>query len=81
MPTKSKAKKLNDNLSSDKRLALNTWRKNYLFNSESKLIMRLQDKGNQFIIVDKDTDKKKGLDQIEKSSFTKLTQLKLIFKK
>ena len=68
----SKAKKVKDNLSNDERLALNTWRKNYLFNSEGKLIMHLQGKGNRFIIVDKHTDKRKALDQIEKSSFTKL---------
>ena len=34
--------------------------------------MRLQDKGNRFIIVDKETDKEKALEQINRSSFIKL---------
>ena len=34
-----------DNLTSDERLALNTWRKEVLFNPDSDLVMRLQDKG------------------------------------
>ena len=40
-----------------------------LFNNDSSLVMRLQDKGNRFVIVDKDTDKRKAYDQIERSSF------------
>ena len=57
---------MKDNLSNDERLALNTWRKDYLFNSEGKLIMRIQDKGNWFIIVDKDTDKKRLWTKLKK---------------
>ena len=34
--------------------------------------MRLQDKGNRFIIVDKQTDCKKANEQIERSSFLKI---------
>ena len=34
--------------------------------------MRLQDKGNRFIIVDKQTDCEKDNDQIERSSFLKI---------
>ena len=33
--------------------------------------MRLQDKGNRFIIVDKQTDCKKANEQIERGSFLK----------
>ena len=43
-----------------------------LFNENSDLIMRLQDKGNRFIIVDKDTDIAKAEEQIGRSSFVKL---------
>ena len=34
--------------------------------------MRLQDKGNRFIIVDKQTDREKANEQIERSSFLKI---------
>ena len=34
--------------------------------------MRLQDKGNKFVLVDKETDKVKAQQQIAKSSFHKL---------
>ena len=50
-------------------MSLNEWRKDVLFNNASSLIMILQDKGNRFVIVDKDTDKRKAYDQIERSSF------------
>ena len=36
--------------------------------------MRQQDKGNQFVIVDKETDKMKANEQIERSSFVKLNE-------
>ena len=61
-----------DNLTSDERLALNTWRKEVLFNSDSDLVMRLQDKGNRFVIVDKQTDKFQAEQQISKSNFIRL---------
>ena len=32
--------------------------------------MRLQDKGNRFVVLDKNTDRSKAHQQIEKSSFT-----------
>ena len=35
--------------------------------------MRLQDKGDRFIIADKQTDHEKVYKQIEKSSFLKMT--------
>ena len=58
-----------DNLTSDEWLALNTWRKEVLFNPDSDLAMRLQDKGNRLVIVDKQTDKLKSEQQISKSNF------------
>ena len=42
------------NLSKDERGALNEWGKNNLFNKNSNLVMRLQDKGNRFVEVDKE---------------------------
>ena len=49
-----------NNLPKGQREALKNWRKKHLFNSDSDLIMRLQDKGNRFVIVDKDTDTQKA---------------------
>ena len=46
-------KRIPSNLSEDEKKALKDWRKNVLFNKESDKMMRLQDKGNRFIIVDK----------------------------
>ena len=63
---------VHDNLTSDERLALDTWRKKVLFNPDGDLVMRLQDKGNRFVIVDKQTDKLKAEQQISKSNFIRL---------
>ena len=52
--------------------ALKNWRKDVLFNEESKLVMRLQDKCNRFVVVDKETNKIKAQQQIAKSSFQEL---------
>ena len=60
------------NLSKEKRSALKNWRKDVLFNKESELVMRLEDKDNGFVIVDKETDKIKAQQQIGKSSFQEL---------
>ena len=49
-------KTVKDNLLKDERLALNESRKNNLFNKNSHLVMRLQDRGNRFVVVDKETD-------------------------
>ena len=46
-----------------------------LFNKESYTIMRLQDKGNRFVIVDKNTDRLKVQQQIGRSSFIKLNHV------
>ena len=55
------------NLTEDEKKALKDWRKNVLFNKDSGKFMRLQDKGNRFIIVDKQTDHEKANEQIESS--------------
>ena len=65
-------KRIPSNLSEDEKKALNNWRKNVLFNKDSDKVMRLQDKRNRFIIVDKQTDHEKENEQIERSSFLKL---------
>ena len=48
-------KRIPSNISQDEKKALKDWRKNVLFNKGSDKVMRLQDKGNRFIIVDKQT--------------------------
>ena len=48
------------------------WRKTQLFNPCGDLVLRSQDKGNRFVIVDKETDKLKAEEQIKRSSFVKL---------
>ena len=65
-------KKVFNNLQKGERDALKDWRKNHLFNQDSDLILRLQDKGNRFVIVDKETDQTKAKEQIARSSFTEL---------
>ena len=64
-------KRIPSNISQDEKKALKDWRKNVLFNKASDKVMRLQDKGNRFIIVDKETDCEKANKQIERSSFLK----------
>ena len=48
------------------------WRKNVLFNKDSDKVVRLEDKGYRFVIVDKETDHEKVNKQIERSSFLKI---------
>ena len=43
-----------------------------LFDKDSDKVMRLQDKGNRFIIVDKQTDCEKANEQIERNAFLKI---------
>ena len=57
------------NLSKEEKSALKNWKKDVLFNKESELVIRLQDKGKRFVIVDTETDKIKAQQQIAKSSF------------
>ena len=65
-------KKVQDNLTKHERESLNKWRKDQLFNNDGTLVMRQQDKGNRFVIVDKTIDKIKANEQINRSSFRKL---------
>ena len=65
-------KRVQSSLSQDEKKALKDWRKNILFNKDLDKVMRLQDKGNRFIIVDKQTDCEKANEQIERSSFLKI---------
>ena len=69
MFSQTKRKRVDDNLTKEERSALNNWRKDHLFNPDSDLIIRQQDKGNRFIIVDKETDIQKAEEQIQRSSF------------
>ena len=61
-----------NNLTKSQRSALKSWRQNHLFEPESNLIMRLQDKGNRFVIVNKATDTQKAKEKIERSSFAEI---------
>ena len=52
-------------------------------NTDNEFLLRIQDKGNRFIFVDKKTDKEKANEQIRKSNLKKfiLIQLHYILKK
>ena len=65
-------KRIPSNLSEDEKKALKDWRKNVLFNKDSDKVMRLQDKGNRFIIADEQTNHEKANEQIERSTFLKI---------
>ena len=67
----TKPSDVKDNLFDKGRKALKNWRKVVLFYKESKLVMRLQDMGNRFII-DKETGKINAQNQIAKTSFQEL---------
>ena len=56
----AKVDKAKDNLTRTERRALKNWRRDNLFNRENDTIMRLQDKGNRFVFVDKNTDRLKA---------------------
>ena len=60
---------IKDNLSKEERCTLKNWTQDILFNKESELLTRLQDKGNRFAIVDEETDKITTQQQIAMSSF------------
>ena len=65
-------KSVKDNLKIGERESLKSWRKEQLFNKTGDLVMRSQDKGNRFVVVNKETDIQKANDQINRSSFKKL---------
>ena len=52
-------KKYKSTISRAETQALNKWRAN-MNNADKEFILRIQDKGNRFIFVDKKTDKKKA---------------------
>ena len=60
------------NFSKGERKVLINWRKTQLFNPCADLVFRSQDKGNRFVIVDKETYKLKAEEQIKRSSFVEL---------
>ena len=61
-----------DNFTKDEGRSLTTWRIDILFNPDSNLLLRSQDKGNRFVVVDKQTDIVKANQEIGRSSFVKL---------
>ena len=65
-------KKIRSNLSKEENDMLKYCRKEMLFNPDSTEVMRLQDKGNKFVVVDKPTDLSKSESQIIKSSMVKV---------
>ena len=60
-----------DNVTRTERRALTNWRRDNLVNKETDTIMRLQDKGNRFVTVDKSTDRLKAQQQIGRSCLIK----------
>ena len=52
-------------------------------NTDNEFLLRVQDKGNRFIFVDKKTDKKRQISRLERVILKKfiLIQLHYIFKK
>ena len=66
-------KKITPNLSKEERKALKDCRE-MLNNPEMEDVIRMQDKGNKFIIVDKQTDIRKAEEQILKSSMEPLNE-------
>ena len=69
----TKRRVVTDNLKPEERSALKQWRSEHLFNPDSDLVIRQQDKGNRFVVVDKETDIKKAEEQIQRSSFQTVT--------
>ena len=65
-------KNIRNNLTKAQRDSLRSWRKKQLFNTNEELVLRTQDKGNRFVIVDKLTDKAKAKEQIDRSSFVEI---------
>ena len=51
--------------------ALNKWRDN-MNNLDNEFILRIEDKGNRFIFVDKKTDNEKANEKIQKSNFERI---------
>ena len=64
-------KRIKSNLTKDERVALKSC-KQMLNDPQSKEVIRIQDKGNKFVLVDKEIDIFKAEQQIKKSSMKKL---------
>ena len=62
-----------DNLNIDERTAIADWRKTVLFNPDSEVVLRMQDKGSRFLVVDKTEDIEKAHTQISRSSFSEVS--------
>ena len=62
----TKRKYIKYNLINDEESSLTTWRRDILLNPDSDLLLRLQDKGNRFAVVDKQTGIVNANRQIEK---------------
>ena len=69
--TKTVYKNVPDNLSSDERKALNEFRS--ISGDEKDIVIRLQDKGNNFVFIDKRLERKVK-EQIDRGSFGALTE-------
>ena len=69
-------------MSRSEKQALNKWTRN-MNNTDNEFLLRIQDKGNRFIFVDKETDKKRQMSRLERVILKKfvLIQLHYIFKK
>ena len=65
-------KRIPSNFSQDEKKVSKDWRKNVLFNKDSDKVIRLQDRRNSFIMIDKQTVCEKANEQIERSSVLKL---------
>ena len=67
-------KKTSKNLTKEESEMLTYCRKEVLFNKNSDEVIRLQDKGNKFVVVKKDTDIQKAEKQIARSSMIKVDE-------
>ena len=59
------------NLTHGERGALKDWQEK-MNRVDSEIVLRIQDKGNRFVLVNKETDKEKAYQQIERSNFLQI---------
>ena len=71
--TNTNRKSVKQNLSSAERKELSSWR-NKMKDPEYNTILRIQDKGNRFILVDKEIDIEKSSVQIQRSNFITINE-------
>ena len=67
-------KKIRSNLTQEENSTLKFCREEVLFNPNSADVIRLQDKGNKFVVVDKPTDIQKTQQQISRSSMVRVDE-------